>query len=276
MGASSPTEVDISTDEFCRVYDELPLWSAPFGALLLEHVPLPRGGEVLDVGAGTGFLSVELAQRCGAASRVVAVDPWSAALRRPRSKVEFHNLANVELIESPLEDAGLAANRFDLIVSNLGVNNFADPARAVAECFRVARPHGAFALATNTQGHMQEFYEVYADVLKGVGTPAVLRALEEHIARRTTAGALVSLLETAGFEVQDTIERPFAMRFADGTALLNHHLVRLAFLPDWMAVSEDVDGVFESLERRLNEVALKRGELRLSVPMLYVKAEKRA
>ncbi len=36
-------------------YDELPLWSAPFGQLLLEHVPLRRGMRVLDSPAGPAF-----------------------------------------------------------------------------------------------------------------------------------------------------------------------------------------------------------------------------
>lgn len=82
-------KIDSSTDGFCQLYDELPLWSAPFGLLLLEHVPLRAASRILDVGAGTGFLSVELAQRCGASSQVVAVDPWGAALRRLQEKAEL-------------------------------------------------------------------------------------------------------------------------------------------------------------------------------------------
>ena len=91
-------KIDYSTDDFCRFYDELPLWSAPFGLLLLEHVPLQVGSRIIDVGAGTGFLSVELAQRCGASSQVIAVDPWSAALRRLQEKVTSLNLKNVSAI----------------------------------------------------------------------------------------------------------------------------------------------------------------------------------
>ena len=71
--------IDYSTDEFASFYDELPLWSAPFGLLLLQYVPLRAGVRVLDVGAGTGFLSIELAQRCSSDSEIVAVDPWGAA-----------------------------------------------------------------------------------------------------------------------------------------------------------------------------------------------------
>src|SRR5258708_9194598 len=54
-------EIDFKSPEFGDLYDELPLWSAPFGLLLLEHVKLRPGLTILDVGAGTGFMSIELA-----------------------------------------------------------------------------------------------------------------------------------------------------------------------------------------------------------------------
>src|SRR5262245_31046602 len=79
--------IDYSTDDFVRFYDELPLWSAPFGLLVLQQLPLHVGDRILDVGAGTGFLTVELAQRCGPSAHVVAVDPWASALRRLQAKI---------------------------------------------------------------------------------------------------------------------------------------------------------------------------------------------
>jgi arsenite methyltransferase len=58
-------DVDTTIREFADAYDELPLWSAPFGLLLLERVPIRADQAVLDVGAGTGWLALELAERCG-------------------------------------------------------------------------------------------------------------------------------------------------------------------------------------------------------------------
>ena len=42
---------------FGEFYDEHPEWSAPFGLLLLERVPIKPGLTVLDVGAGTGAMT---------------------------------------------------------------------------------------------------------------------------------------------------------------------------------------------------------------------------
>lgn len=88
-------EINCNTPEFGDLYDELPLWSAPFGLMLLEHVVLRPGMTILDVGAGTGFMTIELAQRCGSAATVIAVDPWAAAMQRLARKVDHLCLRNV-------------------------------------------------------------------------------------------------------------------------------------------------------------------------------------
>ncbi len=36
-------EIDYAQPEFGDWYDELPLWSAPFGLLLLDRVPMKSG-----------------------------------------------------------------------------------------------------------------------------------------------------------------------------------------------------------------------------------------
>src|SRR6185503_17961936 len=53
---------DFSSPQILAAYDELPLWSAMFGLLLLEEAPLANVGRALDVGCGTGFPLVELAE----------------------------------------------------------------------------------------------------------------------------------------------------------------------------------------------------------------------
>lgn len=265
-------KIDYSTDEFCRFYDELPLWSAPFGLLLLAHVPLRSGAKILDVGAGSGFLSIELAQRCGASSEIVAVDPWGAAIRRLQEKTASLGLTNIRLVESTIESAGLPPDSFDLVVSNLGINNFEDPAAALAECYRVLKPGGKLLMTTNTRGHMAEFYAVYRSVLHDLELPEAAQALEEHVGHRPTEESLAGTLQEAGFQVENQFHDSFVMRFADGSALLQHYFIRMAFLPGWLGVCPEdrAEEVFAILEKRLNALASERGDLSLSIPMTCV------
>ena len=63
---------DFNSPQVIAAYDELPLWSAMFGLLLLEEVPLANVTNALDVGCGTGFPLIELAERLGVARRSTA------------------------------------------------------------------------------------------------------------------------------------------------------------------------------------------------------------
>jgi ubiquinone/menaquinone biosynthesis C-methylase UbiE len=43
------------TPDTVNSFDELPLWSAAFGLLMLKHLSFARGMKVVDAGSGTGF-----------------------------------------------------------------------------------------------------------------------------------------------------------------------------------------------------------------------------
>jgi arsenite methyltransferase len=258
---------DFASPRVVEAYDELPLWSSMFGLLLLDEVPLGGVTRALDVGCGTGFPLIELAERLGPAADVHGLDPWSGALVRARTKLAVRETPNVTLHEGsasamPFDDAS-----FDLIVSNLGLNNFDDRAAAVRECRRVARAGATLALTTNLQGHMRELYDVFAEVVRD--DAAATARLRAHIEHRATVASVRALLERGGFEVVRVVEREASMRFANGTALFNHYFIRLGFLEGWRNVVPGQErAVFAELLRRLDSA----GELRLTIPMAYVEA----
>jgi len=264
--------VDWSDPDRIAVYDELPLWSAMAGLLLLEHVPLRAGSRVLDVGHGTGFPLFELAQRLGAESVVVGLDPGRPMLARARLKQRVWAVRNVHVVLGDAARMPLAARQFDLVVSNLGLNNFDNPAASMAGCHRVMDAGGTIALTTNLQGHMREFYEVFAATLREIGLEHALGALRHHIEHRATVAGVRGLLERAGFQVTRVVERTMPMRFANGSALLRHDFIKLGFLDGWKSVVADGDRVrvFDHLESNLNRLARERGELALSIPLAYM------
>lgn len=255
-------------------YDELPLWSAPFGQLILDRVPLRAGLDIVDVGCGTGFLTLELAQRCGPGSTVTAVDPWPGAIAVLRRKIRHLGLGNVVVQQSGAEHLEKATGSVDVVVSNLGVNNFDRAEEVARECRRVLRETGVMILSSNLVGHMAEFYDAFRETVIALDRHDLLPALDAHVGHRATVESLTSLLERAGFAVADVHTSAFTMRYGGGQALLDHYFVRLGFLPGWRDVVDpgSVDVVFRALRDRLDGIARERGDLTLTVPMACVQA----
>ena len=264
-----PPIIDHNAPGFGDIYDELPLWSAPFGQLMLESVPLRPGLHILDAGSGTGFLSLELAQRCGPQSKVMAVDPWTECMNRLRHKAAQIGVKNIEYHDCSLEEVQVADESIDLVVSNLGLNNFEHPSEALLVCRRVLKPNGVLCLTTNLVGHMQEFYDIYETVLRDLDLEDSLPRLAEHVAHRGTIASLSELLVGSGFSEPKVSSRSFVMRFADGQALLNHFLIRLGFLPAWRTLVPEKQWpvVRGALVQALDRHAQEHGEVCLTVPM---------
>jgi ubiquinone/menaquinone biosynthesis C-methylase UbiE len=243
------------------------------GLLLLDHVPLDVR-RVLDIGSGTGFPALEIAERLGPDARVAGLDPWTPAMARAGAKRASWSVPNADLVRGDAAVMPFREGAFDLVVSNLGVNNFSDPDRVLDECRRVLAAGGALALSTNRSGHMKELYEVYAGVL--AGDDAALGRLESHIDHRGTVESLVARLERHGFRVVERHERTATFRFRSGAAILGHHFLRLGFIPGWHEVAgEDrVEERMEALRAALDRHAEAHGEIRLTVPFLMLLARR--
>lgn len=262
-------EYDVTNPDVVSVIDDLPLWSAPFGTKLLDVVQLRRNILALDIGSGLGFPVVELSQRLGPSCQVVGIDPWTEAVARIKLKIRTWNITNLRIIEGIAESLPFDDSQFDLIVSNNGTNNVDDEERAFAEISRVARAGAQIVFTVNLPGTMAEFYDVYRRLLRDASKPAEVGRLEAHInEKRKPIGHTRRVLEHAGLEVTRIHEDLFTWRYCDGTAMLNHFTIKLAFLAPWLGVlaPEDRPAMLEALEHELNAVASRTGELQLTVP----------
>ena len=264
------------TPEFVNTFDELPLWSAPFGLLLLKHVDLKPNLKVIDIGSGAGFPLLELASRLGNSCQLYGIDPWHNANNRAKAKIRNYGLTNVEIIESNAEQILFEDKSVDLIVSNLGINNFSNPQRVFKECHRVLKTDGKLSLTTNLYGHWKEFYNVFYSTLEELKLEKYipnLKAEEEH---RGTINSVSNLFTSNGFTINKVVEESFEMKFLDGTAFLNHHFIKLGWLEGWMKLfPEDLHiSIFSSLEGNLNNMNVDSKCLDLQVPIAFFQGVK--
>jgi SAM-dependent methyltransferase len=267
---------DFSNPDLASVIDELSFWSSRFGQLLFNQIELRRAVKILDVGCANGFPLFELAHVFGSSCQLTGLDIWREALKRARLKLRIYGLSNVNLVEADGAQQPFADETFELIVSNLGLNNWSHPAHVLSECFRVAKAGARIFLTTNVEGHYREFYDLFRETLRERDRPEYLDRLRAQEAHRGTKDSHCELLRQAGWTLTRVVEDSFRLRFIDGSAFLNHSLTRIGFLDGWRSVvdAEDEQRVFESVERKLNEAASIRGELTMTVPMLYLEALK--
>lgn len=109
-----------------NVFDELPLWSAPFGLKLLDNICYKPDISVLDIGFGTGFPLTEIAMRLGDSCIIYGIDPWENAIQKAKEKIDYYGINNIRIIEGVAESIPLKNNSIDLITSNNGLNNVSD------------------------------------------------------------------------------------------------------------------------------------------------------
>ena len=270
-------EFDLNDPSFVSVIDELPLWSAPFGLKLLDTVKLKPRMRVLDLGCGTGFPLLELAQRLGPSCQIYGLDPWERAAQRICLKIQTLNVKNVIVVKGVGETMPFQDDFFDLIVSNNGINNVKDPERVLSECFRTSRSGAQMVITVNLPETMKEFYEVYQNVLAELCTDLEIEKMNRHISsKRKSLRETEDLIRKTGFKIVNTIEDSFTWRFVNGAAMLTHSVIQFAFIDPWKSIlaPHDVERVFKTLEDMLNNVSKEKGELSLTIPFVCIDCEK--
>jgi arsenite methyltransferase len=255
------------------VLDELPLWSAPFGLKLLEYVDYKPNISALDIGFGTGFPLTELALRLGDSATVYGIDPWNEAIERTKRKINSYGITNIKIIEGFAESIPLENDSVDLIVSNNGINNVADIDEVLSECSRIIKPEGQFVQTLNIDKSMFEFYGVFESVLSDLNMNKEINLMRHHIyEKRRPLDELIPMIKKHGFIIKDLEHDQFNYKFSDGTAMLNHYFIRLAFMDSWIKIlpKDKTEQIFDAVESKLNEQSKITGGLKLSIPFVLI------
>jgi ubiquinone/menaquinone biosynthesis C-methylase UbiE len=121
-----------------RTAAERAAWERIFGLVLPDRGPL----DALDLGCGTGFLSLELATR---GHRVTGVDFAPSMIARAGRKAAERGLS-VRFEQGDAEQLPYSPASFDLAISRHVVWTLPHPEAAIDEWIRVLRPGGRLAI----------------------------------------------------------------------------------------------------------------------------------
>jgi ubiquinone/menaquinone biosynthesis C-methylase UbiE len=189
-------------------------WLEGATAAMIDLAGIVQGAEVLDLAAGNGAQSAEIASRVGASGRVVATDlsPASVAIaeRRLAGLAMPRTAAMVADIESlPLDDRS-----FDAATCRLGLMFLPRPSLGLAEIRRVLRPGGRAACVVFSRpdrnpcvATLMRVATRHAEIaMPDPATPGGLLSLGTH-------GLLARLYREAGFSrvSELVVSAPFRM-----------------------------------------------------------------
>jgi SAM-dependent methyltransferase len=109
---------------------------------MLAMAEVRPGAYVLDVAAGAGDQTLDIAQRVGAAGGVLATDLSPAILEFAKERARGAGYANVETVAADGEILNVGDGVFDAAVCRLGLMFFPDPGKGLREMFRALKPGG--------------------------------------------------------------------------------------------------------------------------------------
>lgn len=111
----------------------------PMADLLLAAVSAAGARAVLDVGCGTGAVSLGIAARLGTAGRCLGIDISAPMVAAAQARAARDGV-RAAFLEADAQTYPFAPASFDMIVSRFGVMFFDDPVAAFANLLKAARP----------------------------------------------------------------------------------------------------------------------------------------
>jgi SAM-dependent methyltransferase len=155
---------------------------------LVTLARLPRRGRILEVGAGTGQLTVPLAER---GYHLTAVEIGEHLAERLRGNVREYD--DVTVICGRFEDTQLEPASFDLVTAAMAFH-WLDRPVAYDKAAKLLRPTGALGLIFNIHSNADEGYfaaseEVYARHAPQILRPGMAASLSERDEWRTEIAA---------------------------------------------------------------------------------------
>lgn len=156
----------------------------------LQRMGVTAGEVIVDVGCGTGNLTLALLRTLGANGQVVAIDISRQMIERAKGKVSD---PRARFLVQSAEDLALDNSQVDRVICFSVWPHFDDATKAIQQFWRVLKPHGMLHV-----WHLisrERVNQIHADAGPAVCFDMLPPAVE-----------LARDLEKAGFEVQTMID----------------------------------------------------------------------
>lgn len=227
------------------LYDKKHDFVAEYGKGLLESVPKNDEQAILDLGCGTGILTVQLAELC---NKVIGVDSSQSMI--DKAKEQFGNIEFMvcDALALPFE------NEFDVVFSNAVFHWISDHYALLKNIHKVLKPQGLLVCEFGANGNIATIENAFAKACNSLGY------VYEPKFNFPVAEDFGKLLENNGFVIDRIYDydRPTVLKDNE-QGLVNwmkqFFASELAVMPEYMQTM-----VFEQVEELTRDILWNKEE----------------
>lgn len=157
---------DAAAQAWHRWAPTLRSWLGPATERMLELAGVASGARVLDVAAGAGDQTLQIAERVGPGGSVLATDISPGILAFAAAEAKRAGLPNVTTRAMDGERLELEDATFDAVVSRVGLIYFPDQQKALREMHRVLVPGGRVAAIVYSMPDRNGFFSLPVSIVR--------------------------------------------------------------------------------------------------------------
>lgn len=233
---------------------EIRAWLRLATDAMLDMAGVSPGASVLDVAAGAGDQTLDIAHRVGPNGRVLATDLSPAILAFTQNNARLARLHNIQTLVADGEELPVDPGSFDAVVCRLGLMLFPDPLQGLHSMHRALRPGGRICTLVFSRPDRNPCLGILiSTALKHAGQPARDPFQPGGLLSLGKPGLADEMFRAAGFKniASTALDAPFLLPTA------RHYLdfVRASASPIQQILSrltpEAANAAWEEMEERL-------------------------
>lgn len=238
------------------------------GEKLIESLGVSEGDRVLDVGCGTGALTLPAAKRVGSSGRVVGADISAGMLDVARQRSDEAGQSWCSYLEADISTLKLE-EQFDYGVCGFVTQMFDDLTTVPRTLARHVQPGGKIGLSIWGKGSWEPHTTVFNEVLVNIRPDLVPKS--GSIDKLQQPGVIESITHQAGIsEVEiETIDLPHRLPSFDD---YRHLITTLGSRAVLEKLNEsEISELMSQLEPAISETGDGDGSITLSMATLFVR-----
>lgn len=113
---------------------------------IMDFLPIKNGMKILDLGAGSGYMSFPIAKRNGSC-KITGLDIVSNTLAANRVRADKEGMYNLSFVCYDGIDFPFEGNSFDMVITRYALHHFPDIVHSISEVARVLKTGGTFFIS---------------------------------------------------------------------------------------------------------------------------------